>query len=165
MPEDFTQNWPLNWQRLHLNNLRWRKIMFPEVGCCNKCDSAAQLLGEISCLLTQRKVWFITAACIWFWLFIISRLSQKASDGLTSQTAVEQELKCYPRLRFALYISGGLKRLRDQFEIPPPPPHRRVILFELRQTRRRQSTALTRADTPAGKLRGSDSGRPAPWED
>lgn len=121
MPEDFTQNWPLNWQRLHLNNLRWRKIMFPEVGCCNKCDSAAQLLGETSRLLTQRKVWLITASCSWFWLFIISGLRQKASDGLTSQTAVEQELKCYPRLRFALYISGGLKRLGDQFEIPPPP--------------------------------------------
>lgn len=47
MPEDFTQYWPLNWQRLHLNNLRRQKIMFPE-GCCNKCDSAVQLLGEIS---------------------------------------------------------------------------------------------------------------------
>lgn len=48
--------------------------------------------------------------------------TRRASDGLTSHTAPERELECYPLLRFALYISGGLKRLRDQFEIFLPTP-------------------------------------------
>lgn len=77
-------------------------------------------------LWTQRKVGFITEACILCLLFVISSLRpgevQKASDGPTSYTALERELKCYPLLRFALYISGGLKRLRDQFEIFLPTP-------------------------------------------
>lgn len=179
MPEDFTQYWPLNWQRLHLNNLLWQKIMLGEVGCYSKCHSAAPLLGEISCLLDLDFVFHskkynidsLQTTIFHFYQFFLSNLTpvevQKASDWLSSYTAVERELKCYPLLRFALYISGGLKRLRDQYEIFSPSPLH-IILFKLplpRQTLHRQSTPLIRTDMRAGKLRGSDSGRLMPWED
>lgn len=123
MPEDFTQNWPLNWQRLHLNNLRWQKITFREGGCCNKCDSAVQLLGEISHLSTQRKVWFITEACISFWRFIISRLSAErlrrtdfSSSGWAGVEMLSSAQICFVYFRWLRKIKGSVW----DFSLPPP---------------------------------------------